>query len=85
MAANHPHDAVLVVEWPKFQNYNLIMLNEERELLKITTAHVINESKIDRHNAVRVMFEGIVNEDKQLTTTKNTLVNTITKEGPEYF
>ena len=59
------------------------MLND-RELLKSATAHVINGIKIERHNAVRDVFESIENMDEQLTTTKNTAVNTMTKDGLDY-
>ena len=59
------------------------MLNE-RELLKAATSHVLNGTKLERHNAFGMVLTSVVNTDQQLTTTKDTAVNIITKDGAEY-
>ena len=60
------------------------MNQEQVDHYKAATAHVINYSKIDSHYVLGKILCSIRNTDTQLTNTKNTTINTVTKDGPEY-
>jgi hypothetical protein len=57
---------------------------EYHDYLKVATAGVLKYTKIDLHDTLRLIVEGIQNKDMELSITQKTVVNIVTKEGEDY-